>query len=258
MYIHNLNPTLLSLGPLEIRWYGIVYVVGFFLSIWWMFYLRKRGKLNLEKDDIWDFVFYSMLGVLIGSRVFMIFWQPEIYLLKPWNLLKFWQGGMSFHGGFVGIITAAWFYCKKKNINFWKMADIMSVPTIFALALGRIANFINGELIGRIWNSKWCVVFPEYDNVCRHPSTLYAAGKRFIVFGWLIWLSFWKEFKPGFIFWNFVFFEGLGRFIVDFYREDVLHFGLSLGQWFSLVMVIVALWFFVKFYRKDWKRILMW
>lgn len=257
MYIHNLNPTLLSLGPLEIRWYGIVYVVGFFLSIWWMFYLRKRGKLNLEKDDIWDFVFYSMLGVLIGSRVFMIFWQPEIYLLKPWNLLKFWQGGMSFHGGFVGIITAAWFYCKKKNINFWKMADIMSVPTIFALALGRIANFINGELVGRVLKGKWCVVFPQYDEVCRHPSTLYAAGKRFIVFGWLVFLTFKEEFKPGFIFWNFVFFEGLGRIIVDFYREDVLHFGLSLGQLFSLAMVIVALWFFIKYYKRDWKKLIL-
>jgi len=256
MWVHNLNPTILSLGSLEIRWYGLAYVLGFFLAVLWMFYLRKKGKLSLSKDEIWDFGFYLMLGVLIGSRLFMIFWQPEIYLFKPWNLIKFWEGGMSFHGGFVGIVFAGWLYCKKKRLNFSKMADILSVPAIFALALGRVANFINGELIGRIWQGKSCVVFPDYDQLCRHPSTLYAAGKRFIIFGWLLFLSLRKEFKPGFVFWNFVFFEGLGRIIVDFYREDVLYFGFSLGQWFSLAMVIIALIVFIKYYWKDWKKII--
>ena len=131
----------------------------------------------------------------------------------------------------------------------------MSVPTIFALALGRVANFINGELIGRIWNGNWCVTFPDYGDACRHPSTLYAAGKRFLVFGWLLFLTFKEEFKPGFIFWNFVFWEGLGRIIVDFYREDVLYAGLSLGQWFSLMMVITAVVVFSKYYSKEWKKV---
>ena len=255
MYLHNLNPTLLTLGPLEIRYYGLVYVLGFFLLIWWMFYWRKKGKLNLSKDDIWDFGFYLMLGVLIGSRVFEIFWEPALYLKNPLNLLKFWQGGMSFHGGFVGIVLAAYLYCKKKDLSFWKLADLLSIPAIFALALGRIANFINGELIGRITNVEWCVQFPN-DTSCRHPSTLYAAGKRFLVFGWLLWLSLKEEFKPGFLFWNFVFWEGLGRIIVDFYRQNSLFLGFSLGQWFSLAMVLVALVVFIKYYQKDWKRLL--
>tara|TARA_Y100000310_G_C20683267_1_gene817387 strand:- start:2569 stop:3393 length:825 start_codon:yes stop_codon:yes gene_type:complete len=271
MWVHNLNPTLLNLGPLEIRWYGLVYVLGFLLGIWWLDYARKKGKIELTKDGVWDLVFYLMVGVILGSRLFMIFWQPETYLLKPWNLLKIWEGGMSFHGGFVGIVAAAWYYCKKHRINFWKVADVMSIPAIFALALGRIANFINGELVGRVWNGSLCVVFPDYGEACRHPSTLYAAGKRFIVFGWLMWLSFWKEFKPGqvtsvrdlpsspfragFVFWNFVLFEGLGRIIVDFFREDSLTFGFSLGQWFSLAMVIVALIVFWKKYQEDWKKL---
>lgn len=255
MWIHNLNPTLLHLGPLEIRWYGLVYVFGFFLAIGWMDYLRKQNKLNLTKEQIWDLGFYLMLGVLIGSRIFLIFVEPHTYLLKPWNLLKFWEGGMVFHGGFLGIVIANWLYCKKHKINFWKIADFLSLPTIFALALGRIANFVNGELVGRVWNGKWCVVFPDYDNYCRHPSTLYAAGNRFLVFFWLFFLTFWKEFKPGFVFWNFVFWEGLGRIIVDFYREEQLYLGLTLGQWLSIIMVIVAFIIFLKNYKDDWKKI---
>lgn len=255
MWVNNLNPVLLKLGALEIRWYGLVYVLGFFLAIYWMQYLRKKGELSLSKDDIWDFTFYLMLGVLIGARLFEIFWEPKYYLSNPLNLLKIWQGGMSFHGGFIGIVTVAWIYCKKKHFNFWKLADILSVPTILVLALGRLANFINGELIGRVWNGKWCVVFPDYDNLCRHPSTIYAAGKRFIIFGWLLFLTLKEEFEPGFIFWNFVFWEGLGRIIVDFYRENHLFMELSLGQWFSLVMVIFAGIMFWKYYKNDWKKI---
>ncbi|MBU0470132.1 MAG: prolipoprotein diacylglyceryl transferase [Nanoarchaeota archaeon] len=255
MWIHNLNPTLLSLGPLEIRWYGLVYVLGFFFAIYWLRHLSKKGRLSLNKEEVWDLGFYLMLGVIIGSRLFEIFWEPQHYLSNPLNLLKVWKGGMSFHGGLVGIVAAAWIYCKKKKINFWKIADILSLPAMLALALGRIANFVNGELVGRVWNGRWCVVFPDYNQLCRHPSTLYAAGKRFLIFGWLLFLSFRKEFKPGFIFWNFVFWEGLGRIIVDFFRQDQLFFYFTLGQWFSLVMVILALFMFIKHYPLEWKKI---
>jgi phosphatidylglycerol---prolipoprotein diacylglyceryl transferase len=270
MWVHNIDPTILHVGPLEIRWYGLVYVLGFFLAVWWLQYQRKKGRIDLSKDEIWDFLFYLMVGVLIGSRLFEVFWEPAYYLGNPLNLLKIWQGGMSFHGGFVGIVTVAWFYCKKKKLNFWELADIMSIPTIFALALGRIANFINGELAGRIFNGSWCVVFPGYEE-CRHPSTLYAAVKRFTVFGWLVFLSLKNKFKPGrvtsvrdlplspfapgYIFWNFVFFEGLGRIIVDFYRQDILYYGFSVGQWFSLMMVLAATWMFIKYYPNEWKKI---
>ena len=257
MFVHNLNPVLLSFGPLEIRYYGIAYVLGFFFSVWWLQYWRKIGHLSLTKEEVWDFVFYLMVGVLVGSRLFMIFWQPQVYLLHPFELLKIWQGGMSFHGGFVGIIVAGLIYCKKKKIKFLHMADLMSVPAILALGLGRIANFMNAELVGRITNVSWCIEFP-YNDGCRHPSTLYAAAKRFLVFGYLTMLSFMnihKSFRAGFIFWNFVLFEGIGRFIVDFYRFDTVYFSFSLGQWFSLVMIIVAVWFMYKNHITDWKKI---
>lgn len=265
MWVNNFNPIIvgktglipLDITPLEIRWYGVVYVLGFFLSIWWLNYLHQQGKLKLNRTEIWDLGFYALLGILIGSRLFEVFWEPAYYLSNPLNFLKFWQGGMSFHGGFVGIITACWLYCRKKKINFWEIADAFSVPTIFALALGRIANFINGELVGKVWESarenSWCVIFPNYDELCRHPQVLYSAGERFLVFFWLFWLSFRKKynFKPGFIFWNFVLWEGLGRFLIDFYREDILYFSLTVGQWFSAVMVVVAGFLLWKKYQED-------
>src|SRR3989339_781013 len=250
MWIHNLNPVLFKFSFLEVRFYGLVYVLGFFLSILWLFYLKKNHRVNLSSEKIWDFSFYLLLGVLIGSRLFEILWEPNFYLSNPWNILKIWRGGMSFHGGLVGVIIAGWLYCKKQKISFWKMADILSVPAMLALALGRIANFINGELVGRITSISWCVQFPNYDSYCRHPSTLYDAGKRFLIFGGLFWLSFkdkFLNFKEGFIFWNFVFWEGLGRIIIDFYRQDTLYLYFSLGQWLSLLMVIASVFFFLKY-----------
>ncbi len=259
MWVHNLNPTLLSLGTLEIRWYGLVYVLGFFLAIYWLHYLSKKGRLSLSQNEIWDLMLYLMLGVLIGSRLFELFWEPEFYLSNPLNLLKIWQGGMSFHGGFVGIVLAGWLYCRRKKLQFGKLADALSIPAVFALALGRIANFANGELVGRVWPGKWCVIFPQYDNNCRHPYVLYEGIKRFAIFGWLLFLNFsykmGKELKPGFIFWNFVFWEGLGRFALDFFKEDKMLLGLTIGQWLSSVMVIVAIYVFFKYYKEDWKKI---
>ncbi len=258
MWTHNLNPVLLDLGPVEIRWYGLVYVAGFFFAIWWLHLLAKQGRIELNSDDIWDMMFYLMLGVLIGSRLFEVFWEPSYYLSNPLNFLKIWQGGMSFHGGFVGIITATYLYCKKKQLNFWQIADIMSFPTMFALAFGRIANFINGELVGRVWNGPWCVIFPNADQQCRHPSILYAAAQRFLLAGWLLWLS-WKErnFKAGFIFWNFALFEGFSRFLIDFWREDTLYFSqtFTMGQILSSIMIIIALIMLWKNHQEDWKKV---
>ncbi|MBT3298084.1 prolipoprotein diacylglyceryl transferase [archaeon] len=263
MFIHNLDPVLVAFNlfglNLEVRYYSLAYLLGFFLSVWWLMYWRKRGELNLTKEEVWDFAFYLIVGVIVGSRLMMVFWQPMTYLSDPLEIFRFWNGGMSFHGGLIGIISAGLIYCKIKKIKFLSMADLMSVPTLFALAMGRIANFINGELVGRITNLPWCVEFQGYFD-CRHPSTLYAATKRFIITGWLMFLSFSelrKKFKPGFLFWNFVFWDGLGRVILDFFRWDILYLGLSKGQWLSAIMVVVSLYFFWKYYQEDWKVLLM-
>jgi len=258
MWVHNLDPVLFAVFGLEVRYYGLAYILGFLISVWWMKYLVGKKKIDWSMDEIWDLMFWLMVGVLVGSRLFEIFWEPSIYLNRPWELLFIWKGGMSFHGGLVGIVIAGVWWCRRKGKDFWRVADALSVPTMLALALGRVANFINGELVGWVWDGSWCVNFRQTGggDVCRHPSTLYAAGKRFVVFGWLVLLSWRESFKPGFIFWNFVLFEGAGRFFVDFYREDVLYWGLSLGQWFSVVMVIVSLAVFWKGYRSEWKSLL--
>ncbi len=257
MWLHNLDPTLFSLGPLEIRWYGLVYALGFLFTAWWL--KKNKEKLGLKKDDNWDLVFYALIAGIAGARLFEIFWEPIYYLGNPLNILKIWQGGMSFHGGFVGGTIGIWWFCKKKNLSFAKVADLISLPFMLALAFGRIANFINGELWGRVSNSSWCVNFKNTGggDVCRHPSTLYAAGKRFLILGWLYFLSLKNNFKPGFIIWNFVFWEGLGRIIVDFYRfEKTYYLGFTMGQLLSLLMVLVALYAFWRYYRNDWKKIL--
>ncbi len=269
MYINTINPTLLHLGPLEIRWYGLVYLLGFLLSAYWL--QQNKDKLNLSKDTAWDLLFYIFVGLLLGARLFMILWQPQDFLLQPVNLLKIWQGGMSFHGGLLGAVLGAYLYAKRNQLNFWNIADILSLPAILALALGRIANFINGELVGRPFNGQWCVVFPKYDATCRHPSTLYDAIKRLIIAGWIYWLqtaqrfkknilvhneiSLLTSFQAGFIFWNLMFWEGLGRIIIDFFRENNLFLGLSLGQWLSLGMVITTVIIFKKNYQEDLRKL---
>ncbi len=258
MWVNNINPTILDLGPVEIRWYGLVYVFGALLVYWMLEYARKKGTLELSQKEVSDFVVWLLVGVLIGSRLFLIlFYDLSYYLSQPWKMIAFWEGGMSFHGGLVGIVVACYLFCRKKNLIFLRMADILSAPLMLALALGRIANFINGELWGTVSNAKWCVAFPHASDggtLCRHPYQLYDGVKRFVLFGWLLFLGR-KTFTAGFIFWNFVLFEGLGRFLLDFFKDEFTYWIFTPGQWMSLVMVVVAVYFFWKNHKEDWKNV---
>jgi len=257
VFYHNLNPVLLNLGFIKIHWYGLMYVISFILVYLYVRAAVKHKKLKLSLADVDNLMILLTLALIIGARIFeVVFYQPSYYFNNPAEIIAVWKGGLSFHGGMVGIILASYLFCKKKKISLLHLADIFVVPLAFAQALGRIGNFINGELVGRVWDGKWCVVFPDFGDACRHPSTIYAALKRFVVFGWLLRLSFWMKFREGFIFWNFVFWEGAGRFFVDYFREDPIINGFSLGQWFSLAMVVVAGYMFWKYYQDDWKKIL--
>jgi len=246
MWIHNLDPVIVQIGPLAIRYYGLAYLIGALLCYWVLNRASKRGDISLTKEEVSDFVGWIVLGVLIGSRVFYIlFYNLSFYIANPLKIFAVWEGGMAFHGGFVGIVLACYLYCRKKNISFFKIADILAVPVLFALALGRIANFINGELFGTPTNLPWCVVVPP-ESVCRHPYQLYDGLKRFVIVGWLVYLGREKR-QDGFIFWNLVFFEGLGRFVLDFLKDEFTVFFLTPGQWMSIAMVVVASYYlFVK------------
>ncbi len=252
MWTYSLDPVLVSFWGLDIRWYGIIYALGFLLALW--FLLRSRQELGLSKDQSYDLLFYIMIGDILGARLFhVLFWEPAYYFAHPLEILYLWHGGLAFHGGLVGVVLAAWLYCKKNKVPFFKVADVLSIPALIGLGLGRIANFINGELVGTVTNVPWCVDFG--DGLCRHPYVLYSAVKRFALAGLLYALKKSFVLRDGFLFWTMLLLLGVGRFFLDFLREDILYYGLSVGQWMSLIMAIIAFVILLKNYRDDLRKI---
>lgn len=258
MWLHNIDPVLFELGPLEIRYYGLAYLIGALLAYWMLERARRKGLLPLNEKEVSDLVVWLIVGVIVGSRLFFVlFYNFSDYLSQPWwKVFAVWEGGMSFHGGLTGIVLAGYFFCRWKKLNMLQVADVLSAPLMLALALGRIANFINGELWGTVSDARWCVNFRNTGggDSCRHPYQLYEMLKRFAIFGWLLFLGK-GMFSPGFVFWNFVFFEGIGRFFLDVVKDDAAYWGLTAGQWMSIIMVCVAAYFFWTRHREDWKKI---
>ncbi len=245
MIVHNINPDLLTIGPLTIRYYGLVYVIGFLITLFIFLKIAEKKKIkNMNRDKAVDLVLYTILGGVVGARLFHIILFLKVYLANPLDILKFWQGGMAFIGGFIGAILVVMFYCKKNKLSFYQVADILVIPFALFLSFGRIANFINSEFIGRVTDICWCVKFKDYVG-CRHPSQIYEALKNFFIFGILYSMNR-KEHKPGKIFWSFITFYGLLRLMTNFWREDVLYSGLSLGQYLGLVMFLVGLFILIK------------
>lgn len=250
MFYNNIDPVLLSIGPFEIRYYGIIFLIGFVMAYFLIIYLAKQRKIELEKDDVADFILYLLVGVIIGSRLFYIlFYNLKFYLANPLKIFALWMGGLSFHGGLVGAIIAGYIFCKKKNINFYELADIVVIPLALGLGLGRIGNFLNGELVGRITNVPWAVKFKDYDGF-RHPSQLYESLKNFFMF-FVLWFVKDKGLKKGFLFWLFVMMYSVLRFFIEFFRapDPQLGFiilGLTMGQLLNIAMFSVGVYFISK------------
>ncbi|MCB9362920.1 prolipoprotein diacylglyceryl transferase [Candidatus Woesearchaeota archaeon] len=247
-FTHNIDPILFSIPigrllgndvSLDIYYYGIIYLLGFIVAYFVLDQYRKAGKIQASRDVLEAYIFWMMVGVIIGARIIhVLFWHPSYYFADPIKILYLWQGGLAFHGGLLGAIIVTIIYAKKMNLSVMQLADIIVLPTTLMLAFGRIANFINAELWGTKTSVPWCVEFPRADG-CRHPSQIYGAISRFIIFGLLYLLSK-KEHKDGFLFWNFVFWMGLARFIVDFFREDPRLLLLTAGQWLSTIMIALG------------------
>jgi phosphatidylglycerol:prolipoprotein diacylglycerol transferase len=235
MFVHNLNPVLLDLGVLQIRYYGLFYVIGFLFSIWWMIRFSK-----LKKQVVYDLFFYLILGLVIGARLFHVIGHAPYYLSNLFEIAAVWHGGMSFHGGLAGVVVFGWLYCRKRKINFWHVADILVLPASLAMALVRIGNFINAELYGTLTNIPWCVKFPTADG-CRHPSQLYESLYNIVNFGILCILSK-RKLRQGFIFSSFLFFYGLLRFVTEFVRfSEIRVFGIfSPTQILCFIMIIIG------------------
>lgn len=247
----NANPLAFSAGPIEIRWYGLVYAIGFLIGY---FVLRAAAKNNLIKNftekNAEDYMLWLMLGSILGARIiYVIFYNPIFYFNHLLEIPAVWHGGLSIHGGLLGAVVVTIFFCKKYKISFYSIADILVLPLAFALIFGRLANYANGELFGRTTNVPWCVSFPGADG-CRHPSQLYESLYSYILFITLLVVQELKTLKKGTLFWLFVTLYGTFRFIITFYREfdptDPAILGLSIGQWLSLVMVFAGIIWFIQ------------
>jgi phosphatidylglycerol:prolipoprotein diacylglycerol transferase len=248
MLINNITPVLFKLGSLEIRYYGIIYALGFILTYFFLRYFIKKGKLegiNLKELD--DLILYLLVGVVVGARILnFVFYEPAVFFTKPLEILMIWNGGLSFHGGLIGAVVAGFIFSRKKKIKLICLLDALAIPAALGLAFGRIANFTNHELYGPLSNLPWCVKFMLADGLCRHPYQLYASLSHFIMFGLLLYIYF-RQKRNGTTFWSFVLIYGGFRVITDIFREEMKYFGLiSMGQILSLVMFLIGVAILIK------------
>jgi phosphatidylglycerol:prolipoprotein diacylglycerol transferase len=248
MLIHpQFDPVAIAIGPLAIRWYGLMYLAGFLAFM----FLGKRRALsqpwhNMRATDIDDLLFYGVLGVIAGGRLGQaLFYEPGYYLQHPLEVLAVWKGGMSFHGGFLGVLVAMALWGRKAGKSFFQVTDFIAPLVPLGLMTGRIGNFINGELWGRVAPADlpWAMVFPYVDALPRHPSPLYqAAGEGLLLFI-ILWLFSSRQRALGAVSGMFLVGYGSLRFLAEFFREpDHGIFGVSyvvsMGQWLSLPMII--------------------
>jgi phosphatidylglycerol---prolipoprotein diacylglyceryl transferase len=253
----QIDPVFLHLGRIQLRWYGLMYMVSFILGYFILKKYARYRKLELSTDDLYDLLFYLILGVMIGGRLgYVLFYDLNNYLLQPLTIFAIWQGGMSFHGGFIGVILAALWICKRKGWNFWEIADLVSVAVPVGLGLGRIGNFINGELFGRPTTVAWAMVFPDGGPLPRHPSQLYEAILEGLVLFFVLRWLYRKNLYPGTVFWGLVTFYGVFRFLVEFVREPDAHIGLDLGpftrgQLLTFPMIVIGLAMMITFARRH-------
>ncbi|WP_448586441.1 prolipoprotein diacylglyceryl transferase [Thermaurantiacus sp.] len=247
----GLDPVALSLGPFDLRWYSLAYIVGILAGWWLLLRMVRLPGAPMTKRHVDDLVTWATIGVIAGGRLaYVLFYDPGTYLAEPLRILFLWEGGMAFHGGLVGVILAIVFYGRAHGLAVWRVLDYVAVVTPIGLFLGRLANFVNGELWGRPTDGSWGLVFPGAGPYPRHPSQLYEAALEgvvlFLVLNALFWLTQ-ARLRPGLLGGLFVGLYGLFRFAVEFVREpDVqlgtLPWGLTMGQTLSLPMILFGLW----------------
>src|SRR5690554_5006596 len=254
----QIDPVALQIGPIAIHWYGLMYLIGFAL-VWILGRWRiAHGKTDLTLRDLEDLIFYCVLGVVIGGRLgYVLFYKPGDYLHKPLEVLYLWEGGMSFHGGLVGVIVILMLFARKRNKSLLEVGDFIAPLIPLGLGAGRLGNFINGELWGRPTDVPWAMVFPQSgDGLARHPSQLYEMGLEGFALFALVWWFARKPRRTGQV--SAVFLAGYGvfRFLVEYTREPdyylgLLAGGLTMGQLLSLPMIAAGILIFVLSSRKS-------
>jgi len=265
MFIHNFDPVLIDLGFFQIRWYSTAYILG--ILIGWIYANRiikstTNNQYNFKQiatEQFDDLIIYLVIGIILGGRLgYVIFYNLDYYSQNLLEIFKLWQGGMSFHGGLLGVVISIFIFSKKTQINFFKFSDIISCAAPIGILLGRIANFINGELYGKITTFSWGVIFPNGGNMPRHPSQLYEAVLEGVFLFLIInYLALKKKFlyRTGYISGIFLILYSILRIFSEIFREPDIHIGLlfnyfSTGTLLSLITIIFGL-FIILFIKKN-------
>tara|TARA_B100000963_G_scaffold350497_1_gene360814 strand:- start:2742 stop:3521 length:780 start_codon:yes stop_codon:yes gene_type:complete len=252
MYTHNLDPVLIDLGFIVLRWYSLSYIFGIILG-WW--YGKKLVKQILEKTNFRfkvgefdDLITYLVVSIIIGGRLgYVIFYNFNFYISNPLDIFKVWEGGMSFHGGLIGVIIGTHLFSIKKNLPTFFLLDVIACVSPIGIFLGRIANFVNGELVGKVTQVPWAVIFPKVDMLTRHPSQLYEAILEGIVLFFILnILNTLQKYKLGNSSCFFLIGYGVLRILSEFFREPDTQIGyifdlLSMGSALSFLMIITGL-----------------
>ncbi len=236
----DINPILIELGPIRLSWYGLMYVFGFFVSYLLVRYQMKRKDFGVSRIEIENLYFYLILGLIIGARLgYVLFYDLKIYLADPFEIFAIWHGGMSFHGGLIGVLIVGILFAWRNKKSFWKIADLIIVTVPIGLGLGRIGNFINGELYGRVTQVPWGMIFPKGGPLPRHPSQLYESAWEGGVLFFVLWLLKERKLPEGTLLALFIGLYGLFRFIVEFLREPDAQIGFFIGA-FTMGQILCA------------------
>lgn len=243
----NIDPVFFRIGPLAFRWYGMMYAISFISAIFIIRAVAVRKKLAITQEQISDLMLYAAMGVIFGGRLgYVLFYNPSYYFENPAKIFAVWEGGMAFHGGLIGAILGGIYFCKRSGFPVYAVADVAIVSVPLGLGLGRLGNFMNGELFGRASDVPWCMVFPGGGDICRHPSQLYEAGLEGAALFVILWVLSKRALAPGIVFWSMIAGYGVFRFLVEYTREPDAHIGLlfggifSMGQLLSLPMVLLG------------------
>ncbi|WP_417618304.1 prolipoprotein diacylglyceryl transferase [Parasphingorhabdus sp.] len=250
----GVSPNALDLGFFQLKWYSLAYLAGILIGYWYLTKLIDQPGSPMARRHADDMIFWATLGIIVGGRLGYIFFYNPSILENPLDIFKVWQGGMSLHGGTLGVILAIWWTSRREKLSFLRMCDYIACVIPFGLFFGRLANFVNGELWGRATDVPWAIIFTQQaaGEVARHPSQLYEAGLEGILYFIILSLLFWKtdaRYQPGKLVGTGLLVYGFSRFTIEFFREPdaqltwlVEQSGFSMGQWLTVPMILLGAW----------------